>query len=123
VALASWCACPRQKRRRGPARSGERRHDPFQQLECAVEHRIVTPVLDDAAGVRNSRTVTREKEADVCEAQAAGDMRQIHGDLARERDGGLAPRRSKKFRVLDAENLRNRTFDSRFEVPVPFVAA
>jgi hypothetical protein len=50
-------------------------------------------------------------------------MRQIHGDLARERDRGLAPRRSKKFRMLDAENLRNRTFDSRLEVPVPFVAA
>lgn len=54
-------------------------------LEPAVELGIVPPVFDELAGVGDGGPVAVKQNADLGQAEAADDMSEIHGDLARER--------------------------------------
>jgi hypothetical protein len=117
VIAISWPIAASNERRRRPPRHDERRHRPFEELEHAVEHGIVASVLDDAAGMRHRGAVAAEHEADLSEAQAAGNVREVHGDLARKRNRRLAPRRTEELGIPDTEHLRDGGLDRRPEAP------
>ena len=92
-------------------RARQRRHRPFEQIERAVEQRVVAAVLDHGAGVSNRRAIATEELAGVGERKPAGDVGEIHGDLARQCDLRLAPAQAVQLVVGDAEDLYDRLLD------------
>jgi hypothetical protein len=67
-------------------------------VEPAVEFRIIAPILDHAACVRDRRPVSREQRAHLGEAQPANHMGEIHRHLPRERGAWRASR--SRFQVV-----------------------
>ena len=86
-------------------------HRPFEQIERAVEDRIVAAVLDHAAGVRDGGAITAEQPARFGEGKAATDMGEIHGHLSRQRHPGAASRGSPQVMAGDAEHLDDGLLD------------
>ncbi len=89
----------------------ERRHRPLEQIERAVEQRVVAPVLDHPAGVRHGGAVAPEQFPGVGEREPASDVRQVHSDLPGKRDLGAAARQPAQVLAADAEDLDHRLLD------------
>ena len=61
-------------------------------VEPVVEIRVVAPVLDQTAGMRDGGAIALEKVTDLGEAHPTADMGEIHRDLPRKRGSRRAPR-------------------------------
>ena len=66
--------------RDGGGRIGAQRA--FQQVQRAVEYRVVATVLNQSARMCHGRSVAREDKSDLSERQPPGDMRQLHRHLS-----------------------------------------
>lgn len=95
--------------------AGKRPDDQFEQFDRAVEHLVVAAILDDGAGVSHCGAVTREHATDIGQADAAGDVRQIHGDLPRQRDFGTTACLGVDRRRVDPEHLGDSDADGLWE--------
>ena len=76
-------------------------------LEPAVQLRIVAPVLDHAAGMRDCGPIAGEESADLGKTEPADDMSEIHRDLAGERRSWRASRRCPQIMDVYLEHRRD----------------
>jgi hypothetical protein len=97
------------------ARARPRQHlrDMLEQLDGAIEPRVVAALLHDLAGVSDRGSVSLEQLARLGQAEPASDMGQVHRDLPGKRDLGASARRSSdEFRV-DVEHPGDSLLEDR----------
>ena len=82
-------------------------------VEPVIEIRVVAPVLDQTAGMRDGGAIALEKVTDLGEAHPTADMGEIHRDLPGKRGSHRTPRPA--AHILDS-NLEHGS-DCRFDRP------
>ena len=92
-------------------RAQSKPHDALEKFENTIEPRIVSQILDDAAGMCHRRAVAGESPSGVGEAASAGNMNEIHRHLPRQRDPRGPARNQTKLSRQHAKHLTDTRLD------------